>query len=99
MAKRKKIYLMPKTKIGKISFWLVMLGLALLFVPYWIAMAFKISMPPASGFLSIGLMVIFGITSVVAIIKNKDKAILLFVSALFGLFGIFFVLGEFLVPH
>ena len=44
-------------------------------------------------------IIIGGIISMFAIIKYRDSAILLFLSALFGLFGIIFVLVEFLVPH
>ena len=89
---------MPKTKIGKISFWLTMLGIALVYIPYWLAMAFDMSFK-LTGFVAIGLLVIFGISSMVSIIKYKDRAILLFVSSLAGLFGILLVIGEFLFPH
>lgn len=93
------MYWLPKTKLGKWSFWITILGVALMYIPYWIAIAFNISMPPISGLLSIGLMVIFGITSIISIIKNKDRAVLLFISSFFGLLGIFLILGEFLFPH
>ena len=89
---------MPETKLGKISFWLVIVGIALLYIPYWIAMAFQISVPIPIGFASIILLVIFGITSIISIIK-KDRAVVLFISALFGLFGILMVVGEFIFPH
>ena len=91
--------LLPKTKIGKISFWLVMAGIALLYIPYWIAIITQSSSAISLGFLSIGLIIIFGITSAVAIVKYKDRAVLLFISAFFGLLGILLVLGEFLIPH
>ncbi|MFH1408480.1 MAG: hypothetical protein ABIH34_01095 [Nanoarchaeota archaeon] len=89
---------MPETKLGKISFWLVMAGIALLYMPYWIAMAFQIRAPIPFGFVSIMLLVIFGTTSFISIIK-KDRAFVLFISALFGLFGILMVVGEFIFPH
>ncbi|MEK6906213.1 MAG: hypothetical protein AABW81_01180 [Nanoarchaeota archaeon] len=89
----------PKTGIGKISFYLAVIGLILIFVPYWIAMAFKISMPPVSGFLSVGLIIISGVTSVVSITKYKDRVIALFISALIGLFEVILVFGKFLFAH
>jgi len=89
---------MPKTILGRISFWLVMVGIALLYIPYWIAMAFQISVPIPIGFVSIMLLVIFGITSIISIIK-KDRAVVLYISALFGLYGILVVVGEFIFPH
>jgi len=87
---------MPKTKIGKWSFWLAILGLVLMYSSYWIAIGFGISIPPVIGLLSIVFMLISGITSAVSIIKYKDRAISLFISLLIGLFAIFLILGEFL---
>ena len=96
---KKRFYILPKTKIGKISFWLVILSFIGIYLNYWIAMAARISMPPLLGILPLGILVICGITSFFAIIKYRDYAILLFLSALIGLLGILFVLGEFLFPH
>jgi len=95
----KRAYFLPRTKIGKYSFWLVILGLVLMYSQYWIAMGFNISPPPLLGLLSIILMIIFGITSLISIIKDKEKAIALFISALFGILGILMILGEFIFPH
>jgi len=90
---------MPKTKIGKYSFWLTMLGIALLFVPYWLSMIFNSSSILSPAMLSILFIITFGILSIVSIFKYKDKCIVLFISGLFGLFGIFLVIGELIFPH
>jgi hypothetical protein len=39
------------------------------------------------------------ITGTVGILKYKERSVLVFLSAAVGLFILFFVLGEFLVPH
>jgi len=51
------------------------------------------------GLLTMGCILIAGITSIVSIIRYKDYAILLFISALIGILGIVFVIGEFAFPH
>ena len=96
---KKKISIMPKTRIGKISFWLVVLGFVLVYAQYWTAMAFKISIPAPSGMLAMILIIIFGITSMISILKYRDYAILLFLTSLIGILGILFAIGEFLFPH
>ena len=90
---------LPKTKIGKISFWLTCLGVVLMYIPYWIAMATQRSSPIFLSILSIALLIIFGTSSIVAIAKYKDRAVLLFIAALFGVLGWLLVLGEFIFPH
>jgi len=99
MVKKKEIYLFPKTKIGKLSFWLVIAGLILLYLQYWIAMLFSSSVSPPFGLISIALILIFGISSIFSIFKFKDHAVLLYISSFLGLLGILFVIGEFIFPH
>jgi hypothetical protein len=99
MKKQKKIHFLPQTIIGKISFWLVIISLIGLYLQYWIAIASGLSIPPILGLLPMGLLIICGITSIVAIIKYMDKAILLFLSALLGILGILFVIAELIFPH
>ena len=74
-------------------------GLTLLFFQYWMAIIFKLTVPPPFGFLSIILITVFGITSFVTIVRHKEMAISLFISSFFGLCGIVLLLGEFLLPH
>jgi hypothetical protein len=96
---KRGVYWYPKTNIGKWSFWLTLLGLVTMYLQYWIAMATNGSSPIWLGLSSIALLVIFGISSIVSIAKFNDRAILLFFTSLFGLFGIFMILGEFIFPH
>jgi len=97
--KRGGIYFLPITKMGKISFWLVTIGFALLYIGYWVAMATGISIPPIIGWLPMLALCAGGITSIVSIIKYKDKGIFLFLSDLLGLLGILMIIGEFIFQH
>lgn len=90
---------MPKTKIGKISFWLVVTGFVLMYMQYWIAMASGLSIPPVIGILPLGVIVICGIASIMSIVRYRDRAILLFLSSLLGILGVLFIIGEFVFPH
>jgi len=99
MRSKNKIYFLPKTKIGRISFWIVIVCFIGIYLQYWIAMATKSSILLFFGVSFMDALVTCGIISIVAIVKYRDYAILLFLSALIGIMGILFVLGEFLVPH
>jgi hypothetical protein len=39
------------------------------------------------------------ITGIICILRYKERSVLVFMSALIGLFVLFLVLGEFLAPH
>ncbi len=89
----------PNSRIGKISFWVGVAAFVLMYAQYWFAMATSLSIPVPLGIVVIVCICAAGIGSVVALTKYRDRAILLFLSALIGLFGFVFVLGEFLFPH
>ena len=99
MNHKRRIHFLPKTKIGKVSFWIVIASFIGLYMQYWIAMAFRLSILPFIGLLPMVMLVVCGITSFIAILKYRDYAISLFLSALLGLFGVLFVIGEFVFPH
>jgi hypothetical protein len=94
---------MPKTRIGKWSFWVVVISFALVYVNYWTSMIlqsmginFRIMLP---GFLLMGVILIFGFLSFLSIVKYKDKSILLILTSILGLIGLAFTLGELFFPH
>jgi hypothetical protein len=99
MKTKKRFYFLPKTRIGKISFFTVIIAFIGIYLQYWIAMAFNLSIPIPFGMLSMILLVICGITSIISIIKYRDYALVLFLTSLLGLFGILFIIGEFIFPH
>jgi hypothetical protein len=52
-----------------------------------------------SGFLTMTLGVIAGITAILALVWKRERSWLLWVMLIPGLFAILFALGEVLVPH
>ena len=101
------MYWMPKTKIGKISFWICISAFVLLFSQYWLSMlfsnncvgdlcpdpgGFSILVKVVPGILAIALILITCVTSLIAIVKYHDRAILLFLPVLIGFMGIIFIL-------
>ncbi len=118
------VYIMPRTKLGKVSFWLVISSILIIFILNVISgimskndicTAEGICQPAPEdlelnstfvlftrilpGLLAMGCVVIAGILSIVVIVKYKERAILLFLSALLGLLGSIFMLGEILTIH
>lgn len=92
------MHFMPRSKIGKWLFWISIVGVLMIYIPFWFAMAFDISIPIPSGFVAVMLVTLSGICSMV-LLFGKDRAIALIISALLGLFGIFMIVGELVFPH
>jgi len=113
--KKRRIYFYPRTKLGKISFWLVLIGIVVVYSQYWISLAIAGDNPDTSlqyietglprilkiafSLIALAAIIIGGLSSIISIIKYKERSIFSFISAIIGLLGILFLLGEFLVPH
>ena len=99
---------MPKTKLGKWSFWLI--------VAFFVALGiFYLLVVPGGQrggmtFFSNPLLAINGLTAAACgiasfftgmfgIVKSKERAILVFVSTLIGLLVLWFVGAEIAFPH
>jgi hypothetical protein len=93
------MYWMPSSRVGKTSFWVAVVAFAFIYCQYWLAMILQVSIPAPLGILPVICLIAAGIASVVAWAKFKDRAILLMLSALFGLFGLILILGELILPH
>ena len=83
---------MPRTPLG---WWAV--GLTALFVVLFISITSGFF--HFSGFLSMGIGVVAGILTLLAIIWKRERAWLVWLMLLPGLFAIAFALGELLYPH
>src|SRR3989338_3172983 len=99
---------LPKTKLGKISIYLIILGIVIFYIQYWLGMLFPNPEHPKGldlliriipGFVGIATICTSGITSIISIIKKKDKSIIIFISALIGLLGFVVILGELFIQH
>lgn len=87
-----KITLLPKNILGKWS-----MGLSIAFI---ILIFLKMrGLIPIMTFLIAALGLVGFITSIVSIIKNKDRSLLIFLPILVGLIIIFWIAGEVIYPH
>ena len=98
----------PKTRLGKWSVGLIIAFFLLLAAGGTVVSVFSqeggetfldnlwISAPMLSG---AGSAIAALFAGIVAIWKQKERAILVFLSSLIGLLVLWFVLGEILVPH
>ncbi|OGY25560.1 MAG: hypothetical protein A2Z24_01735 [Candidatus Woykebacteria bacterium RBG_16_44_10] len=99
---------MPKTTLGKWSAGLIIAFFLLLATGMIVVSVFKqeggetfldnlwISIPML-GAGAVAIAAFF--TGVVAIVRNKERSVFVFLAALIGLLVLIFVLGEFLSPH
>lgn len=98
---------LPKTKLGKLSVIFIIAFFLLLFLFQFLVASGQrggetfFSNPILS--VPILLAALFGISAffagIIGIVKNKEKAILVFLAAGLGFFVLIFVLGEILFPH
>jgi len=102
-----KFYFIPKTRLGKWS-----LGLCAALIIFFLVTRIIVALGQAGGEtffsnLSISipmfLAALSGIaaffTGIIGIIKSKERAALVFITAIIGFFVLAFVLAEFLSPH
>jgi len=102
-----KLHFIPKTRLGKWSIWLIIAFIAL-FIAFQLFVALgqrggatffsnlALSVPMLIAAIS-GISAFF--TGIIGIIKSKERSVLVFIASIIGFFILFFVLGEFLVPH
>jgi len=92
---------MPKTKLGKWSVGLFILYLIIFFIPF-------ANLPvPTLRFAEVGIKSIFALAAIIpgitSVIRDKERAILVYLVLAIGLFGLLFpllfVLGEVVFPH
>lgn len=52
-----------------------------------------------SGLLAVAIGVIAFITGVVGIVKYQERSLVVIIASLMGLYALFLILGELLIPH
>jgi hypothetical protein len=87
-----KIKFLPKSTLGK---WAAGLGIAFIIL---IAVKILGSLPLPTFFIA-ALGLAGFVTGIVAIFKNRDRAILIFLSFVVGLIIILWIILEFIFPH
>ena len=102
------ISFLPRTQLGKWSLRLMIAFLSLLLIRRAIMVLFQISggktffSNPVLGILMLGsgaAAVIAFLTGAFAVIRNRERSILVFLTTLIGLFILVFIFMEILLPH
>jgi len=89
-----RLNLLPKTTSGKWS-----VGISIVFIILICMKILNIISIPIPTFAIAALGLIGFILSIIAIFKNKDRAILNFLPILVGLLIILWTIAEFIFPH
>jgi cytochrome bd-type quinol oxidase subunit 2 len=101
------IYLKPKTLLGKWSLGLLILAVLLFAVLIILVVsgqrgddAFFSNLALTIPVLLAGVFLISAlVTGLIAMIKSKERSILVILAVVIGIFALIFLLGEFLFPH
>jgi hypothetical protein len=81
----------PQTRLGM---WGLILGaVGFLLMPAWSLLG------PLGAFPQLGLMLAGGVCSLIAIIRFRERAVLAFAGLVPLAFLLFFIVGEFALPH
>jgi hypothetical protein len=100
-----KIKFFPVTRLGWWAFWL---GIAYLFLMTINSVVFmrlpeeiswRVVLLPFYGIFTFLCGLVAAILALIAVIRKHERAVLVWLTLLPGLFVIVFLLGEFLVPH
>ena len=109
-----KIYFLPKMRLGKWSVGLIFLMPGLFYLGMWLANNWYDSMPAGETILSdfdqrpllvltmlsgMAAGIMASVMGLVAVIKQKERALLVYGSTLLGMLLILFLIGEVLFPH
>lgn len=87
----------PATRLGWWAVWL-MLAYLLMYIITMAVIALHLSLPPIYGLVMLSFGIAAGVVALIAILKHHERAWLVWIALLPGVFVLFLLLGEFLVP-
>ncbi len=95
--------ILPKTRLGKWSFWLAIVFVVLMIAPWFLSRIISETIGIPFGF-SFGILSILSgiaalVTGIISTLKQKERSILVFLAIVIGFFALVFIIGEFVVPH
>ncbi len=95
--------ILPKTRLGKWSFWLAIVFVVLMMAPWFLSRIISETVGIPFGF-SFGMLSILSgiaalVTGIISTLKRKERSILVFLAIIIGFFALVFIIGEFVVPH
>jgi hypothetical protein len=88
----------PSTRLGWWAVWL-MAACVVMYITVMAVMALQLSLPPVFGILMMLCALSSGVVGIVALVKQHERSRLVWLAILPLLWGVFMLLGEFLVPH
>jgi ABC-type transport system involved in multi-copper enzyme maturation permease subunit len=100
-----RIKFLPDTRLGWWAFWLGLTFLILMTINSVVFMrlpeetSWRVNLLPFYGIFTFLCGLAAGILALIAVIWKRERAVLVWMTMLPGLFVIVFLLGEFLVPH
>lgn len=86
------ITIWPKSKVGK---WAAILGIAYI-VLMWLKLQFHL---PVFSFAIAGVGLVGFVLSLIAVLKNKDRALIILLPLLAGIVLVIWIVAEILYPH
>ncbi len=95
--------ILPKTRLGKWSFWLAIAFVVLMMAPWFLSRIISQTIGIPFGF-SFGMLSILSgiaalVTGIISTLKQKERSLLVFLAIIIGFFALVFIIGEFVVPH
>ena len=88
----------PSTRLGWWAVWLMAACVAM-YIGVIVVMALQLSLPPVFGILMMLCAISSGVVGIVALVKQHERSRLVWLTILPLAWGVFMLLGEFLVPH
>ena len=88
----------PSTRLGWWAVWL-MAAFVVMYIGVIVVMALQLSLPPVFGILMMLCAISSGVVGIVALVKQHERSRLVWLTILPLAWGVFMLLGEFLVPH
>jgi hypothetical protein len=99
------VFSLPSTRPGRWSVWLMVAFVvmfiinATVFMPSTVEIPLRTTILPFYGIAMLACGLAAGVVSLIAIIREHESSWLVWLPLLAGMFVLFFVAGELLVPH
>jgi hypothetical protein len=87
----------PATRPGWWAVWL-MAAYLVMYIITMVMIALRLSLPPVYGLIMLLCGFAAGVVALISIVKNHERAWLVWIALLVGAFVLFLLLGEFLLP-
>lgn len=88
----------PTTHLGWWAVWLMIIYFGA-YVMTGVGVGLRLNLPPVSGMLMLLVGFAASVLALIALIRNHDRAWLVWLALLPGVLGLIMLIGELLVPH